>query len=318
MFARFALLAIALLMPAAPVSAQTVEAAAPDSSATAPAGTTTHANATVVLTTGWTYRNVAVTALDDGRSLEILRADGAALVLAATDVFAIRDAGGVDITALVLPVAAANELGSLGSQFGGSEPQAPPHPPGPDGPRPFDAVLTVDLGYGFPFGEFYDGLDPGLVYGGDLRIATSPRHYVKFCYRNQNVYDETIDVYDPNNDMLVTVDSSLDVRQYLIMFGILSRRKPNAAARGFTEFGIGYGDHVVKAAAGSSSGSLSMGRLMFSVQGGAMFRFSPKSKLGAEIGAFLTAATIGDGDEGGMGMLFGMQAGLTMMFGGDE
>jgi hypothetical protein len=113
--------------------------------------------------------------------------------------------------------------------------------PKPMYPRMFDVVFGAGFGYGFPVGDFYSNNDPGSLLLGDMRITVSAKTYIKFGYRNMNIFNETQAI----EGSLDTRDVTLDVRQYILSIGWLLSPSKNHHRRMYFELGAGVGDHVV-------------------------------------------------------------------------
>jgi hypothetical protein len=269
----------------------------------------------VVLDSGWTYRNVTVTLLDDGESVEVVRQDGASLVLPIASVSAVYDADGQDVTAAALGVERSPARRGTFNELGGSNepPPAPVQRPGPR-KRSFSVMLSAGAGYGLPVLDFYEGLDPGLVLFADLRINVSPLRYLKFSYRTQNLFNESlqIDMVDGYSEL---IETSLDLRQYLLSYGFLSAPAVGKRTIGYGEIGIGYGDHVLSASYQGDSASISVGRFLIVGQGGALVPFGKDSNVGLDLGAYVVAKLVSEEEGEGIGLVFGVQAGLTVAFG---
>ena len=78
------------------------------------------------------------------------------------------------------------------------EPEIEPPPEKPVYPKMFDVMFGVGLGYATHIGDFYDGLDSGSFYFGDVRVAISPKTYIKFGYWSMNMLEESQTVIDEN------------------------------------------------------------------------------------------------------------------------
>ncbi len=127
------------------------------------------------------------------------------------------------------------------------ESETEPPPPEPDYQKMFDATIGGGFGYGFPVGSFYDGFDSGPLYFGEIRIAFSPKTYVKLGYRRMNIFQDTQGVSDVDGTYLGTVDLSVDVDVYTASIGWLSLPNKFNKLRIYGEVGGGYANHVITA-----------------------------------------------------------------------
>ncbi len=129
--------------------------------------------------------------------------------------------------------------------------------------------------------------------------------------------EESQTITDENGINLGTVDLSIDLHQYLFSVGFLAAPSETSNLRVYSEFGLGYGDHVVSASAGSVSASESEGRLMLLLQFGLLMPIQ-KDLLGLEMSVTGMAKSFG-GDVGEpSGIIFGAQVGLVLQFGGGQ
>ncbi len=268
---------------------------------------------------GWKYSHVSVVLANDGGSISILRTDGASLDISVGQVLAIFDANGNNITWQVIPPGqqepkpAYDEFTISGgnNQIGESMTYQPPLPP-----RLFNAMISGGLGYGQPIGSFYDDLDPGLLYFGDVRFSISPLVYVKLAYRSQNLLEESVPLYGDGYDAyLGDAQVSVDARQYLVTFGFLNRPNSKNKLRAYAELGAGYADHVVKATFNSQSDTASEGRAMFVGAAGILVPFN--KTVGMDFGLSLVTKLFNSNEGEGWGMLFSGQVGMTVAFGSE-
>ncbi len=270
-------------------------------------------DATLFQDDGWIHRHVTVTLLEDGDRVRITRVDGETLVLPVASVASIRDAAGRDVTHLVIP---------------GVEPPAPgvetaaDEPPPPavgltrrPAPKPFTVALGGGVGHGQTSGDFYTGFESGKLYYADLRIALGPRNYLKLCYRTQNVFDDQIAVADEyDGSVLAVLDTTVDIRQYLVSIGFLSGATEKDLLRAYLELGLGYGDHVARVEEGGISGSANEGRLLLAAQGGVLVPFG-RSNFGLDLSVHVAAKLLSEDSGEGSGFIVGGQAGLVVLFG---
>jgi len=140
--------------------------------------------------------------------------------------------------------------------------------------RPFVIMFDAHAGYGLPGGDLYDGADSGLIYGGSLRIALTPKSYLSFRMRNQRIFSDEAQVTDIDGQSLGTLEASLDVRQYLLCFGQLFEPSDGRSLGGYFEAGLGIGDNVAKASLGPLSATDHQDFKMLAVQVGGLVPLS--------------------------------------------
>ena len=183
--------------------------------------------------------------------------------------------------------------------------------PKPIHPRMFDTVFGAGFGYGFPVGDFYSNLDSGSLLLGDIRIAVSAKSYIKFGYRNMNIFNET----QVDGAISGVSEIALDVRQYLFSIGWLLSPSKNHHRRMYFELGAGVGDHVVTYT--YEWGPISHGdsKVMLVGQFG-MFVPINNSAVGMDVGvSVLAKVTSGDYEEG-KGAILAAHLGLVLLLGG--
>jgi hypothetical protein len=180
----------------------------------------------------------------------------------------------------------------------------------------FDATVGGGLGYGFSLGDFYSGLESGVLYFGEIRIAVSPKSYIKFGYRKTNIYQDVQSVSDTDGTYLGTVDLSVDVHTYFASLGWLSMPDKKTNSRVYAEMGAGYGNHVSTASVGSVSISDDTGKLMLIGQLGVLAPIN-NGPVGLEVGgSFMWKTSTGHVGEG-WGAILGVHVGLVLMIGGE-
>ena len=104
----------------------------------------------------------------------------------------------------------------------------------------FEAMVSLGLGYGQPWGTFYSDFESGLVYFVDVRLALSSLAYSKFTYRNQSLFDGKISIFDTEyGEYLGEAEISFTARQYLVAVGFLTPTFSNLLIQFYGEFGGG-------------------------------------------------------------------------------
>jgi hypothetical protein len=270
---------------------------------------------TVIQTDGWQHRHVTAALLDDGASLRITRTDGASLVLPLSSVREIRDDEGHIVTHELIPgVAPPPPAADPGPPAPAATPP-PARPPRPEPPFPFHVTLGGGLGWGYPSGDYYDGVDDGRLIVADVRLALGPRHYLKFCYRVHEVFDGPLGYVDRDGGYVTGVaPAEAEIRSYLLSIGFLSGATQGNLLRAYLEVGGGMGDHVLTYTDGPVAGSEREDRLLGILQGGLLIPFG-----GAPVGLDLAASATfkisgGESGEGG-GIVTAVQAGVVLLLG---
>ena len=183
-------------------------------------------------------------------------------------------------------------------------------------PTMFGVTFGGGFGYGLPVGQFYSDLDSGSLLYGDMRIAVSEKTYIKFGYRNMNIFEDSQVVPSWDGTSTVTRDITIDVRQYIFSIGWLFNFSKNHNWRMYSELGAGIGDHVLTYTYYSQSSSgLGGSNVMLSGQFGLLVPFN-KTPLGMDVGvSVLWKPSTGDYQEG-RGALIAAHLGLVLMLGG--
>jgi len=88
-------------------------------------------------------------------------------------------------------------------------------------PNMFGVTFGGGFGYGLTVGQFYSDLDSGSLLYGDMRIAVSEKTYLKFGYRNMNIFEDSQAVPSWDGTYTITRDITIDARQYILSVGWL-------------------------------------------------------------------------------------------------
>ena len=274
---------------------------------------------TVTQQDGWTHRHVTATVSDDGATLDLVREDGSRLALPIAEVAVIRDAAGRDITVEVLPERAGRHqaLPTIPPEAltGGhrAERLAPELETGPG--RYFRVALGGGAGFGVANGEYYGEFDDGMSYHGDIRYGLSHRTYMKLAWRTNRLLETQVPAYEEGTEeYLGDIDVTVDLRQYLFMFGIMNT-PDDTRARTYLELGFGWGDHVATAELLGVSVSESEGRGLAAAQVGMIVPLGGAG-LAVEGAISYTMKLFGSAPDEGMGGVLGAQAGLVFLLGG--
>ena len=275
-------------------------------------------NVSVKQVDGWQFNNVSAQLDDDESSLVIIRPDGASLNLSLLTISEVLDSEGIDITSEVIPdsLRRQDEFSVVG---GNAHLYAPTGGFVPEPANLFKAMFHIGGGYGAPVGDFYYKMDSNQIFLTDLRLAISPRTYLKFSYRNQKLQEGTKVVYIPDynggsDGHYVSVDALLTARQYLISVGFLNRPSSTNSTRGYGELGLGVVDHVVRVSSGSIFESENEDRIM--ITGGAGFLVPFSKTIGMDCGFNALLKINSNGSSEGAGLLFNAYLGLTVSYGG--
>jgi len=210
-----------------------------------------------------------------------------------------------------------NKIESKNEDAEALESESEPPPPEPVFPKMFDAALGGGFGYGFTTGDFYSGLDSGVLYFGEIRVAVSPKSYIKFGYRKTNIYQDVQGVSDVDGTYLGTVDLSVDVHTYFASLGWLSLPNKKNNLRVYGEMGAGYGNHVITADVGSVSISDDMGKFMLIGQFGVLVPIS-NGPVGLDVGGSFQWKSFSGGENEGWGAILGVHVGLVLMIGSGQ
>lgn len=225
---------------------------------------------------GWTLREVTLAWDADGRSLVVIRADGAEKLIAPGEVTMVVDREGRDITARVLGVPSDSN-----PDF-----ESAPRPAADSrrGAREIEPTLFVvagDFGGGWAelTGDWFRGLENGRFVRAGLRVGLSARRYLHLVYGHQSLGERA--VYYAYDHAPVIADWSLD--SYQVLMGGHSRPDPTARIRSATYLEGGVGIMRVTADEGWDSDSVS--RFAFAAQAGIWLM--PADNLALEFGLHL-------------------------------
>ena len=86
--------------------------------------------------------------------------------------------------------------------------------------RPFTVMISGGIGYGHPFGGYYEDMQDRRSWHVQLRAMATESTYLSLVLRNQQLFRGTMDVYDPWDGTLMPVETALDLRQYLFLIGL--------------------------------------------------------------------------------------------------
>ncbi len=316
---RILLVMLPALMLATSAGAQNLDAefATPDSFKEQPtAGIWT--NVTVVVTGDWEYAGVAVEWVGGGEALRVTRPDGAARNMDSDQILKVLDAKGHDITSQVAAGRRRGDQPALTGRDSGhtvamsdSGRVTTPTLAGPPPPPVFRFALDAGIGYATHAGTWFAGLDDGRNYQLGLRVTTENDVFVRVLYRNQNLGQQTEEVYiDGLGTVNFTADFSL--REYQFLLGKIGRmvEKESLRSFGYLEFGLSVMDHrAVTTDLGGSTTSITKAGLV--LQGGVMFVVDRHVAVDLSVGATWKSSLLGD--DGG-GLLMGAHAGLALLF----
>lgn len=282
---------------------------------------------TLIKYDGWTYKNISLKPDTDKYSLNILRSDGAVLKVAVNGISKILDNQGNNITTTVFSAfhcEPARVWDPAYDEFGLEiEPDEAPNSSSgswvyqeDDSPRMFDFMLAAGLGYGALGGSFYEGLDGGLLYFGEVCISYDSRKYLRLGYRSVRAYEGTLMFHDYDTGTIIDIKTTMDIRQYSITTGWLSRPNNKNTIRVYGEMGIALGDHIVSVEENDyNEKTASEKRVLFLIKAGAMIPI--KDRMGIDLGVSLGTKTYSGNDNEDMGFLFDGHIGLMVQFGGD-
>ncbi len=286
---------------------------------------------TVLKRDGWTYQHVGVQLSSEGSEIQVERSDGAILLLPFHSVFKILDAQGADITGDLIPAYSAlpkprldNSLPSTASgpynEFGlGKESEVVPGGwvyQESEPPTLFNLMVVAGVGYSAPLGDFYSGLEAGELYFAEVCLSLSPRKYLRLGYRSMRGSERSYTDYDYSNDSVFNYHSTVDLRQYNLTLGMLSRPNKHNKVRYYTEFGLGIIDHLFKTTGYSERDYQSNAtRVLLVGKGGILFPVV--GDFGVDVGASMASKLFLGNNNEGYGFLMDVQVGLTYKFGGE-
>lgn len=317
-----------------------------------PAHANTWENVTVVNTMGWEYPNVSVEIVPGESFLILINADGARKKISFSSIRVILDERGKDITGMVLAGKQQTRPAASGNESPPTEQPSPPPYPAPQpqmfaapaappaemrhsrarfyGPR-YRVMLTGDVGYGFPTGDWFQGFTSGFEGGGTIRIAVSDDYYLGFGYMRQwlGVDDELkqMVLYDDyGNPYFVSLDWNVHLDEYMFIFGWMSSPSDLTTPFAYADAGLGAITHVMNVTATLEGQGIPVG--------------TSETKFGMVLtvgGTFPLSKVVGLNLEGDMrltgsgsttdyytdtqssdGFLFGFRIGLAVLLGGGQ
>jgi hypothetical protein len=171
---------------------------------------------------GWLYYDVTVKPAETAGYLLITRGDGSQRLMAYEEVRSLVSAEGTDLTNAALPEDALLFQPQAPPEFA----QARPHhdrPPqlGPWQPR-FRLALSGGVGWGTSLGDWFSGLEGGVAFSGQVRVALMSQLYFTALVRDQ---DLDVVGYMPNYPGGYQVfDGTGTVRQFGVGVGAMLPR----------------------------------------------------------------------------------------------
>lgn len=195
--------------------------------------------------------------------------------------------------------------------------EAEASPSEPEIPKMFDASIGGGIGYGYLLGELYHRFDSGPFYFGEIRLAVSPKTYLKLGYRNMEVYQTSHYLIDYDGTNLGTVDYSVVVHTYTLSVGWLSKPNAEKMLRIYAEVGGGYANHVLTAEFESVSASDGEAKFMLVSQIGVLVPLG-NSPVGLDVGGSIMMKTFSGAHDDGVGAVLGGHLGLVILIGGER
>jgi hypothetical protein len=196
--------------------------------------------ATIHLKSGTEYRDVPIKVDDIYKTIEIVW-EGKKLNISYSDIESISDKDGKDITERVLGRAkkSSNETWLSKDSEQVRVKRA----------KPWNAIISAGGNYSIPSGDYYDGIDAGIGFDCDIRVAVSNRIAVQ-CLVSRSGAKVSDDLYIVSHDPNISImdqDISIDITRYEVavnVFEPISRVKeyPNY----FYAFsGLGLATHTM-------------------------------------------------------------------------
>jgi len=188
-------------------------------------------------------------------------------------------------------------------------------------------MISGDIGYGIPAGDWFEGLTSGFSGGAALRCAIADNLYLGFSYKRQwlGVEDSFKEVCSEEGDDCVSLDWDVHLDEFFFVVGWMSPVLDDASPFAYAELGFGGIEHVMDIDASAEDRSASVGSnetkfgMLFAI--GGVFPFSKEFGLNVEGDLRLT----GEGDDeydpyygsysGTSGILFGFKVGFVAMLG---
>jgi len=293
---------------------------------------------TLITTDGWEFPDVTIKLIEDGRLIRVVRDDGAQRTFEVAQIRELQDSIGRDVTAHVIP-------GWSGSQTTGPPPitGVTPTPEESrhddlfhevarpvDSDRPekgdkllqtrFAAALGAGVGYGRPYGNWFEGYGEGESYHASIRLAITGNFYVVGGYRYQRLPWKGVDEGEmPSGPFAM----DLEVRQMTFGIGLMPRRSDYRQAIPFLEFGMGRASHRVNDELPLDDGAVDFADIasevdkrLFFVQAGILMPLGRELALELGVGAVNTGRDLlqFDADADG-GTIVSAQIGLTLLLG---
>jgi hypothetical protein len=201
----------------------------------------------------------------------------------------------------------------------------------PYGPR-FKVMLAGSAGYSFAAGDWFDGLTSGFTTGGAVRLAVDRRFYLGFSYDRQwlGVEDWAESLCDDfgSGYECIPLDWDVHLDEYYFLIGFMSPVMNYTSPFAYFEIGFGGVSHSFDVSAATSdatadvdSGETEFG-MLFAV--GGIWPVTKEIGFSAEGNVRVTGGDSGCGScdpyygyygYGSSGSLWGMKAGIVVMFG---
>jgi hypothetical protein len=184
----------------------------------------------------------------------------------------------------------------------------------------FAVALSGAVGYGKPYGNWFDGFGGGEAYHGQIRLAVTGNFYVLAAYRQQTLPIES-------ESPVATASSfydygDLELRQMLFGLGFMPKRSDVHQAIPYLELGFGRTTHERKAVGAASDVELdgdadySIDKRTVFAQAGLIMPMGRGVALEMGVSAVHTGTDLlrfNAGDDSGT--VVGAQIGLTFLLG---
>jgi hypothetical protein len=136
---------------------------------------------------GWLYYDVTVAAAEAAGYLLITRGDGSQRLMAYEEVRSLESAEGTDLTGAVVPTDALLFEPQAPPEFARARPQHDKSPQLERWQPRFRVALSGGVGWGTSLGDWFSGLEGGVSFSGQVRMALLPELYFTALVRDQDL-----------------------------------------------------------------------------------------------------------------------------------
>jgi hypothetical protein len=110
--------------------------------------------------------------------------------------------------------------------------------------RPWQYILGADANYSLPLGDYYEGIDPGIGFAGNMAVALSDQLGIRFRVSRSGMNDgDELQFYSLDPDIvIVEQDVGFTVIHYIasvFYYGRLDKKNKDTRSYGYLSFGLG-------------------------------------------------------------------------------